>query len=206
MATVPHIVVFDLGGVLIDWNPRHLYRQHFAEETAMERFLAEVCSPAWNHRLDEGRSFDESIAELVERHPEQAHMVRLYLDRWLEMIGGPIEPTVELLRRLHARGTPLWAITNWSAETFPLVRDDPAYEFLALFRDIYVSGSLRLAKPAEPIFRHALTAMPAAAEQCLYIDDSAANVATASRLGMRAHRFTDAGVLQAELEQLGLLP
>lgn len=206
MTTVPHIVVFDLGGVLIDWNPRHLYRRHFAEEAQMERFLAEVVSPAWNHRMDEGRAFGEAIAELVASHPEQAPLIRMYFDRWLEMIGGPLQPTVEVLERLHARGTPLWAITNWSGETFPLVRNDPDYAFLGLFRDIYVSGDLRLAKPGEAIFRHALASMPAAAEACLFIDDAPANVATARRLGMHAHRFTDAATLETDLQRLGLLP
>jgi 2-haloacid dehalogenase len=202
----PEIVLFDIGGVLIDWNPRHLYRKLFdGDEVAMERFLAEVCSPAWNHRLDEGRPFAEALAELTERHPEQAAHIRAYLDRWLEMIAGPIEPTAALLEALDAAGRPLWAITNWSAETLPLVRADPTFAFLDRFRGIFVSGELRMAKPAEPIFRHALGAIGAPAGACLFIDDSPANIATARRLGMQTHEFRSPDGLAAELRRLALI-
>jgi 2-haloacid dehalogenase len=132
-------------------------------------------------------------------------MIRAYFDRWLEMIRGPIDETVELLQALHRAERPLWAITNWSAETFPLVRQDPTYAFLDLFRDIFVSGDLRMAKPREEIFRHALTAMGMAPEACLYIDDAPANVATAERLGMVVHHFQGAPGLAAALRDHRLL-
>jgi 2-haloacid dehalogenase len=202
----PSVVVFDIGGVLIDWNPRHLYRKLLnGDEAGMERFLAEVCTPAWNVEMDAGRRFAEAIAELVARHPAEAELIRAYFDRWPEMIAGPIDGTVELLEALHAAGWPLYAITNWSQETLPLVRHRPEYAFLDRFRDIFVSGELRMVKPAEPIFRHALAAMGTSAEACFYIDDSAANVATADRLGMRAHRYTDPERLAADLRRHGLL-
>jgi 2-haloacid dehalogenase len=202
----PTAVVFDLGGVLIDWNPRHLYRKLFGpDEAAMEAFLGRICSPAWNHRMDEGRPFGEAIAELVVAHPEHEAMIGAYFDRWLEMIGGPIEDTVVLLKALHEARRPLWAITNWSAETFPLVREAPEYQFLDLFQEIFVSGALRMAKPRPEIFHHAIAAMKVAPESCLYIDDSPANVAAAASVGMQAHHFTGAPELERVLREGGLL-
>lgn len=200
-------VIFDLGGVLIDWNPRYLYRQLFAgDEAGMERFLAEICSPAWNHALDAGRPYAEAVAELVARHPHERARIEAYQGRWLEMVAGPMAPTVALLEQLDEAGVPLWALTNWSAETFALVRPDPVYAFLDRFRRIFVSGELRLAKPEPAIFRHVLAAIGAPPEHCLFIDDAQRNVAAAAALGMRTHLFTDAAGLGEELAQLGLLP
>ena len=200
-------VIFDLGGVLIDWNPRYLYRQLFADdEPGMERFLAEICSPAWNLGLDAGRPYAEAVAELVQLHPHERERIEAYQRRWLEMVAGPMAPTVTLLEQLDEAAVPLWALTNWSAETFALVRPDPAYAFLDRFRRIFVSGELRLAKPDAAIFRHVLEAIGAPAEQCLFIDDAERNVAAAAALGLRTHHFTDAPQLGRELAQLGLLP
>lgn len=202
----PEQVIFDLGGVLIDWNPRYLYRQLFdGDETAMERFLAEVCSPNWNLSLDAGRPFAEAVAELSAAHPEQRPKIEAYHRRWIEMIAGPIAPTVAVLEELVAAGVPLWALTNWSSETFALVRPDPTFAFLGHFRTIFVSGELRLVKPDPAIYRHVLDAIGTAPSNCLFIDDSAKNVDAAKAVGMAAHRFTDAAALRAELTDLGLL-
>ena len=114
-------VVFDLGGVLIDWNPRHLYRRLIPDAAAMERFLAEICTPEWNLRQDAGRSFDAGVAELVARHPDQAELIRAYRDRWSETVAGPIAGSVEILAEVRDRHRVL-ALTNWSAETFPIAR------------------------------------------------------------------------------------
>jgi 2-haloacid dehalogenase len=202
----PWQVIFDLGGVLIDWNPRHLYRGLFAgDEAGMERFLAEICTPAWNLELDAGRPFAEAVAELALRHPAERERIEAYHRRWLEMVKGPIPGSVAILEELVARGVPLWALTNWSAETFVLVRPDPAYAFLDRFRRIFVSGELRLVKPDPAIFRHVLDAIGAAPEDCLLIDDAEANVAAAAALGIRTHRFTGPDALRHELAGLGLL-
>lgn len=205
MAAKPSIVVFDLGGVLIDWNPRHLYRSLIEDEVEREHFLKEICSPAWNLSADAGVPLAEATATLVEQHPSKEALIRAYFDRWIEMIGGPMPGTVQLLEALHARGTPLWAITNWSAETFALVRHEPPYAFLNLFRDIFVSGDLKMVKPEEPIFRHALSVIGADPAECLFIDDAPHNVATARRIGMHAHQFGTAASLESELRALGLL-
>lgn len=198
-------VIFDLGGVLIDWNPRHLYRRMLADEQAIERFLAEVCTAEWNLGLDAGRPFAEAVAELCARFPEERALIEAWQHRWIEMIGGPIEGTVTLLEELDGAGAPLWALTNWSAETFPLVQGDPAYGFLDRFRDIFVSGRLGMIKPHPEIFRHALEAIGLPPGRCLFIDDSAANVAGARAVGMQAHRFTSAAALRGELSRRGLL-
>ena len=199
-------VIFDLGGVLIDWDPRHLYRSLFpGDEPAMERFLGEICTPAWNHELDRGRPFAEAVAELVARHPEHRGMIEAYRARWIEMVAGPVAGTVAILEELDREGVPLWALTNWSAETFALVRDDPAYAFLGRFREIFVSGELRLAKPDPAIFRHVLAAIGAEPSRCLFVDDAPKNVAAAAELGIRTHRFTAPERLREELTGLGLL-
>ena len=152
----PRNVIFDLGGVLIDWDPRHLYRKLFdGDEPAMERFLAEVCTPGGTTSLDAGRPFAEAVAELVERHPHERRADRGLPPPLDRDGGGADRPTVAILEELDGRGVPLWALTNWSTETFALVRGDPAYAFLDRFRAIFVSGELRLVKPDPAIFRHA---------------------------------------------------
>ncbi len=206
-AASPTQVIFDLGGVLIDWNPRYLYRGMFAgDHAAMERFLADVCSPEWNLSLDAGRPFAEAVAELCGRHSDQRERILAYHERWLEMVAGPIPATVAILEELADALVPLWALTNWSAETFALVRNDPTYDFLERFRAIFVSGELRLVKPDPAIYRHALDAIRAPASDCLFVDDAPRNVAAAAALGIRAHLFTGAEPLRAELAALGLLP
>lgn len=199
-------VVFDLGGVLIDWNPRYLYRKLLdGDEAAVERFMREVWSDAWNLSLDAGRTFAEAVPNLVAAHPHDRHLIEAYRNRWIETIGGPIPQTVAILEELHARDVPLWAITNWSAETFPLVRDHPTYAFLRRFRGIFVSGELRLVKPEPGIFAHALKVIGEPAERCLFIDDNPGNVIGARGAGMEAHHFTGAGPLASALRDRRLI-
>ncbi len=198
-------VIFDLGGVLIDWNPRYLYRKLFHDDTAMEQFLADVCTPEWNLTLDAGRPFAEAVAELGAQHPHERERIEAYHQRWLEMVAGPIEPTVRILEELDMRGVPLWALTNWSAETFALVRFDRTYSFLDRFREIFVSGDLRMIKPDPAIFRHTVEAIGVSAANCLFIDDSAKNVAAAAAGGLLTHHFTAPGRLRIDLQRLGLL-
>ena len=195
-------VVFDLGGVLIDWNPRHLYRRMFDEEAEMERFLAEICTPEWNLEQDRGRPWAQAIAELSARHPDQAERIRAYRARWPEMLNGAIEDTVGVLERLDQARVPLYAITNWSAETFPI--GERMFPFLALFRGIVVSGRIGFVKPESQIYRHALARFGLLAERTLFIDDTPANVAGARAVGMQAIRFVGAEVLARDLSALGL--
>jgi 2-haloacid dehalogenase len=197
-------VVFDLGGVLIDWDPRYLYRKLLADEAAVEEFLATVCTPEWNAEQDRGRPFAEGVAELVERHPVHAAAIAAYHERWPEMLGGEIPGTVELLAELRAAGVPLFALTNWSAETFVFARE--RFEFLGWFDGVVVSGEERLVKPDPRLFRRLLDRFGLAPEATFFVDDSPANVAAARRLGMDAVRFTDPGELRRDLIGRGLLP
>jgi 2-haloacid dehalogenase len=199
----PAAVVFDLGGVLIDWNPRYLYRQLFDDEAAMEAFLAEVVTPEWNSRQDAGRPWAEAVESLSREHPEHRELISAYWNRWQETLGEAIAPTVGILEELRAVGVRLFALTNWSGETFPIAR--PRYPFLEWFDGIVVSGDLKVAKPESQIFRHLLERHGLDAATTVFIDDSEANVRAASRLGMIAIRFVDAPTLRRELVALNLL-
>ena len=142
-------VVFDLGGVLIDWNPRHLYRKLLPDDASIEEFLAEVCTSEWNYQQDAGRTVAEAVGELSGRHPDKAPLIAAYYERWEEMLGGAIEASVALLEELDAAGVPLYALTNWSRETFPIARR--RFPFLERFRGIVVSGEEGAAKPDPPV-------------------------------------------------------
>jgi 2-haloacid dehalogenase len=197
-------VVFDLGGVLIDWDPRHLYRKLLADEAAVEEFLAIVCTPEWNAELDRGRPFAEGVAELVERHPEHAAAIAAYHERWPEMVAGDIPGTVEVLAELRAAGVPLYALTNWSAETFAITRG--RFEFLEWFDGLLVSGEERVTKPDPAIFQLLLDRFGLDPTATVFVDDSEANVAAARRLGFDAIRFTGHEELRRELVARRLLP
>lgn len=195
-------VVFDLGGVLIDWNPRYLYRQLFDDNVAMERFLAEVCSPEWNERQDAGRPWREAVAELIARHPEHAALITAYHQRWPEMLGGEMPDSVQVLKELKGRGLRLYALTNWSHETFPVARQ--RFAFLDCFDGIVVSGQERLIKPNPAIFHRLLTRYDITPSRAVYIDDSPRNVDVAANVGLHALRFVDADRLRRDLIVLGL--
>ena len=201
MSTSP-VIVFDLGAVLIDWNPRHLYRELFNDEAEMEDFLRDICSPAWNAEQDRGRSWQDAVDELTARHPDHRDMIRLYKDRWADMLKGPIFGTVEILEKLDSEGYELHALTNWSAETFPVARE--RYDFLNRFRTITVSGEERLIKPDPAIFNLMLSRIGHAAERCLFIDDSSKNIKAATDIGFDAILFSDPDQLKADLESRGV--
>lgn len=197
----PDTVIFDLGRVLIEWDPRHLYRKLFdGDEAAMERFLETVTTAAWNAEQDRGRPFGEGSALLRAKHPDQAALIDAYHLRWPEMMPGEIAGTVAILRELHAAGVALHAITNWSAETYPYAI--ARFDWLRLFRSITVSGHERLIKPDPAIFTLMLERNGLAANRCVFIDDNADNVAAAARLGMRAVVFTTPDTLRAALAPL----
>ncbi|MCO6414982.1 HAD family phosphatase [Siccirubricoccus sp. KC 17139] len=200
----PRNVVFDLGGVLIDWDPRHLYRKLFpGDAPGMERFLAEVCTGEWNLAQDAGRSWAEATALLKAQHPEKAALIDAYHLRWPEMIAGPIEGTVAVLAELHAQGTPLYGLTNWSAETYPVALE--RFDFMAWFRGVVVSGTERIVKPDPRIYRLLLERFGLAAAETVFIDDKPRNAAAASALGMHGVHFTTPEALRLELVGLGVL-
>ncbi|HZQ20829.1 MAG TPA: HAD family phosphatase [Terriglobales bacterium] len=197
-------VVFDLGGVLIDWNPRYLFRKLFQDEAEMEHFLATVCTSDWNLQQDGGRTFAEACAALKREHPGSSQMIDAWFERFDETMAGPIAGTVDILAELRAQEVPIYALSNWSAETFPFAQR--RFEFLQWFRGIFLSAEVRLVKPDPRIFQRFWERFALLPDQIIYVDDLPRNVEAAGKLGMHAIRFTDPASLREELVQLGLLP
>ncbi len=198
------IVVFDLGGVLIDWDPRHLYRKLFAgDEAAMEHFLAHVCTQEWNRCQDAGRSFAEAARLLKAEHPDKADLIDAFGARFDEMMSGPIAGSVAILKQLRDRGTPLYGLSNWSAETYPLALR--RFEFLDWFQGILVSGMVKLIKPDPRIYGLLLERFGIRPETAVYIDDHPINATAARKLGIHGIHFTTPAELREELVELGLL-
>jgi 2-haloacid dehalogenase len=196
-------VVFDVGNVLIQWDPRHLYRKLLPDEAAVQRFLDEVCTGAWNVEQDRGRSWHEAIAERVALFPQHEALIRAFSDRWHEMVPGEVPGSAAIVDALRARGVPLYAITNFSAEKYAETLE--RFPILGLFREVVVSAHERLIKPDAAIYRLLLDRHGLTPGQCLFVDDSATNVIGAEAVGMRGHLFKDAAGLRAELNRLGLL-
>jgi 2-haloacid dehalogenase len=198
------VVVFDVGGVLLQWDPRHLYRKLFAgDDAAMEHFLGNVCTEEWNERQDAGRTFADAAAELLPAHADKAHLIHAFGRRFDEMIPGAIEETVDILRELKRAGVPLYAVTNWSAETFPSAQN--RFDFLAEFDGIVVSGEEGVIKPDPRIFRILLDRYDIPAHAAVFIDDNPANAEAATNLGIHGIHFRSPQRLRRELVELGLL-
>lgn len=195
-------VVFDLGGVLIDWNPRYVYRELIGDEERMEWFLENICSPEWNARQDAGRSFDEATAELLGKHPEHEDLIRVYYDQWEDMLAGPLHDSVEILREVRDSRYQLYGLTNWSAESFPVARE--RYDFLDWFEGIIVSGEIRMIKPDPEIFEYLADHFEIDPGATVFIDDSAANVEAARNAGYYAILFRDAAQLREDLGAAGV--
>jgi len=195
-------VVFDVGGVLLDWNPRHLYRKLFADESEMEMFLTEICSPAWHAPHDRGVSTAASCEELASRYPEYSELIWAWSRRSEEMIGGVDTGTVEVLRAVKETGLPCYALTNMEAETYPLrLRRFP---FLRWFDGTVVSGQEGVAKPDPAIFTRLLDRFGLMAKTTLMIDDTQENLYAASKLGMQTIQFRSSRELRTQLESAGL--
>lgn len=198
------VVIFDLGGVLIDWDPRHLYRKLFAgDKPAMEHFLANVCTHEWNRCQDAGRSFAEGARLLKLRHPDKAELIDAYGTRFDEMMTGPIVGAVDILAELRERDTPLYLLSNFSAETFP-----PAFErfdFLRWFRGMVISGEVGVIKPDPRIYEIMLARFAIDPYRAVYIDDVAANAEAARPFGIHGIHFTTPDALREELVRLALL-
>src|SRR5262245_5357563 len=197
-------VVFDLGGVLIDWNPRYLYRERFGgDEAAMEYFLTHICTPEWNVRQDGGRSFEEACGLLSAEHPQYRDHIEAWFPGFDAMMSGAIQGTVDILAELRAKRTPLYALSNWSAETFPYALQ--RFEFLRWFDGLVVSGRIHLMKPDPRIYRHLLDTHRLRAEDLVFIEDAAANTSAAENASAPALRYTTPEALRSDLIRLGLL-
>ena len=196
--------IFDLGGVFIDWNPRYLYRSLFPDdEDGMERFLAQVTTSSWNGQMDAGKPFAEAIGELQREHPDKAELIAAYWDRWPEMLGKVNPETAAIVRDLRSRGLGVFALSNWSAETFPHAQR-LATE-LELFDDIQISGEARITKPDRRAFELAARRFKVDPARTLFVDDIEANVAAARAAGFTGIRFTSAAALRDRLTELRVL-
>jgi 2-haloacid dehalogenase len=199
----PTAVVFDIGRVLYDWDPRFLYERLIPEGEALDAFLRDVVTTEWHYQHDQGRDFADTSAELIALHPHHAELIAAWGTRFAESIPGPIAGMHELVERLDQAGVPLFAITNFSHEFFPPFRAAEAALF-DRFRDIVVSGTEKLVKPDAAIYRLALNRFGLAAGDAVFIDDNAENVAGAVAVGMTAILFTSVDDLVVRLCDLGL--
>lgn len=197
-------VVFDLGGVLLDWDPRHLYRKLFADETEMESFLRDVCTMRWHAAHDRGVPFAQSCAALAATHPRHAELIDAWGTRSEEMIAGQIDGTVEILDELLGRGVRCYALTNMERETYPVRRQ--RYPFMHRFAGTVVSSHEGVAKPDPEIFRRLLARYDLDPARTVMIDDSPPNLETAAGLGMEAVTFKSPAALRDALIRLRLLP
>ena len=187
-------LIFDFGGVLIDWNPHYLYDSYFGDRAKTDWFLANICTMKWNEQVDAGKPMAEATAELVAKFPEWKKEIEMYFGRWIEMIGEAIPGMYELLLELKARGHRLFGLSNWSAETFVQIKED--FPALKLLEGMVVSGYVKCLKPSPEIYQLLLDRYSLKASDCVFIDDNAANVAGAEAVGIRGILFTGASDLR----------
>jgi len=194
-------IVFDLGGVLVDWNPDYVYRKIFDDEKEMKWFYENICTPDWNEEQDAGRSLHDATEYLVKKFPEHETNIRIYYDRWEEMLGGPIHETVDVLKHLkHNTDYRLFALTNWSAETFPVALG--RYDFLHWFDGRLVSGEEKTRKPFKDIYELLMKKFSIIPEQAIYIDDNFRNLVPAKELGFHVIHFQSPQQFKKELSEL----
>ena len=194
-------VIFDLGGVLIDWNPDYVFKTIFSDETELKWFYENICTPDWNEEQDAGRDLDLATEILVEKYPEHEHSIRAYYGRWEEMLRGPIHETVEILKELNEGGKyRLLALTNWSHQTFPIALD--RFDFLHWFHGRVVSGEERTRKPFRDIYMTLITRYEVDPKTAVYIDDNERNLLPARELGMQTIHFRSPQGLRKELREI----
>ena len=202
--TTINTLVFDLGGVLIDWNPVYLYSKIIPDKKEREWFLSTICTPDWNEEQDAGRSLREATELLVRKHPGHEASIRAYYDRWTEMLGGPIHETVEIFRELKTKTSlKLYALTNWSAETFPVALE--LYDFLHWFDGRLVSGEEKVRKPFPKIYKILIERFAIEPSKAIYVDDNIRNVLPARALGFTGLVFRTPELFRQELVGLGVL-
>jgi 2-haloacid dehalogenase len=198
----PTTVVFDVGNVLLRWDPRNLYRTIFDDETEMEWFLSNVCTPPWNLEQDRGRDWEEAVAVLARDHPAHEPSIRAFHERWEETVSGTIDENVALLHRLRAAGVPNYCITNFSGPKFLLTQE--RFPFLTGFDGVIVSGDEKVLKPEPEIYTLLLDRYDLMPGECIFVDDSKANVEGARAVGMHAIHFVEPMDLAAELRASGI--
>jgi 2-haloacid dehalogenase len=197
-------IIFDLGGVLIDWNPNYLYNKLITNEDERKRFLTDICSPDWNEEQDAGRTLSEGTELLVSQHPGHEENIRAFYGRWEEMLGGAIEGTVEIFKQLkESNRYRIYALTNWSAETFEIALNH--YNFMQWFDGIVVSGTEKIRKPNPQFYQLLLNRYQVKPEDALFIDDNHRNILAAEELGIRSIHFSSPNELSLALKQLNVI-
>ncbi|MFT4534577.1 MAG: 2-haloacid dehalogenase [Saprospiraceae bacterium] len=197
-------IIFDLGGVLIDWNPQYVYKNYFETQESLDFFFKNVCTFDWNEKQDAGRKIVDANTELIKKFPEYKTEILVFYGRWEEMLGGPIAESVKILQKLKDNNqNRLIALTNWSAETWPVALRN--YDFLNHFEGILVSGKEGIKKPNPAIYELILTRYGLIAEECLFIDDNLRNIEAAKKMGISGIRFKNPDQLFSELNELGIL-
>lgn len=196
-------IVFDFGGVLVDWNPRYLYEQLFDNKHDMEYFLTHICTEAWNIEQDAGRTLADGTRLLQEQFPEHHDMIQRFYDDWEVMVKGDIPQNTSLLRRLNEKGYRLFGLTNWSGETFPIALK--RFPFFQEFEGIVVSGDEKMIKPDERIYRLLLDRYQLRAEECVFIDDNINNISAANVIGFHTIHFANGLNLEQRLLEMEFL-
>ncbi len=197
-------VVFDLGGVLIDWDPRYLFRKIFNDASEMEYFLNSNCNHEWNVQQDAGRPFEVAVSELIKKYPQYESYIHIYHQRWPEMLNGPIAGTLEILQQIrNNKKHRLLGLSNWSGETFLVAKK--LYDFLGWFEAIVVSGDIKMKKPDDEIFHFLCKTHDITPSESIFIDDAAANIADANRLGFTTVHFKNPEDLAQNLKELGVI-
>jgi len=197
-------IIFDLGGVLIDWNPSYVFDKMFDDEEKKKHFFENICTSDWNEKQDAGRPLEEATQELVRKHPEWKEYIVAYYGRWTEMLGGPIYDTVEIFRQLKQKGKyKIYALTNWSAELFPIALE--RYDFLHWFDGRVVSGEEKMRKPFPEFYQLVLDRFHLTPQETLFIDDNVRNAEAAGNFGIKTIIFKSPAQLKADLTQMGIL-
>ena len=197
-------VIWDFGGVLIDWDPRYLYRKVFYTDHAVEHFLNYICTPDWNEEQDAGRSFEEGTRFLINLYPQYSKEIKMFYDRWEEMLGGPVAENVEILKNMKDRGDiRLIGLTNWSAESFPIALQK--YEFLHWFDGILVSGIEGIRKPDPEIYELVVSRYKIDKRSAIFIDDNKRNIIAAQQQNISSLHFQNSQQLKAALKLAGIL-
>ena len=202
--SIPDTIIFDLGGVLIDWNPKYLYQKIFHNENDLHYFLENICTSSWNQEQDAGYPLAQATDELADKYPEYDAEIRAYYVRWQEMLGGYDEQCVAILKNLHQQQhCRLLALTNWSGETFHIAKT--MYPFLNLFEGIVVSGDEKIKKPDPGIYEILIERYGIQPDMSIFVDDTKINTETAANLGFQTIHFLSANQLLEELQKWGLM-
>ena len=195
-------IIFDFGGVLVDWNPRHLYKDHFKDENEMEYFLKNICTDEWNLEQDRGRSLSDGTILLQKKFPEFHSMIQLFYDEWETMLKGDIPETVSLLHKFKTKYK-IYGLTNWSAETISIAYN--RFPFFKEFDGIVVSGQEKMIKPNKRIYHLLLDRYNLKAENTVFIDDNINNIKAAEEIGLHAIHFESASQLKTRLTSMNII-